>query len=692
MALARQAVVKTPLGDALWLRSMSGHEELGRGFTYEVQLIAADTDIDFAAVLGQTMSVEIELADDQTREFTGYVTDFSLVGGSGRYAHYRAVLKPWLALLAYRTNCRIFQKKTVPDIVKQIFREYGFSRFEDRLSESYRTWDFLVQYRESDFAFVSRLLESEGIYYFLKHSDGSHDLILCDSRSAHEPIAGSETIPFFPAEEQRRDQYHVNSWNLTRSIQPGVVVATDFDFTRPRASLLAQRAAPAGSTYEDYDYPGKYLLSNDGQKEVRVRLEAHQAETDVVLAAGNVRTILPGVSFTLSEFPRNDQNKEYLVTRASYEIQVNDYESGASGSAPTYHCQFAAIDLAKPFRCRRATPKPVVEGPQTAIVVGPAGEEIFTDDYGRVKVKFHWDRESRGDENSSCWVRVSQLWAGTNYGGVHLPRIGQEVIVDFLEGDPDRPIITGRVYNSENQPPYTLPVNQTQSGVKSQSSKGATTNNFNELRFEDKLGSEHIYMQAERDLMVLVKRNEERNVGENRTVNVGTDDAESVDGSQTVTIGANQSITVTVARSIAAASENVTVGTRTKTVATNESTSIGASRSETVGRSETISIGKDQILTVGGKRSHSVDRDETLSVAGQRRQTIGKDDQLQVGKKLVITAADEVSIQTGSAQLIMKKNGDIILKGRNIQVEGSGKVGLKASSDVVIKGSKVSSN
>jgi type VI secretion system secreted protein VgrG len=490
-----------------------------------------------------------------------------------------------------------------------------------------------------------------------------------------------------------------------------VVAASDFDFTRPRTSLLAQRTEPdenIGAAYEDYDYPGEYLQSSEGDREVRVRLEAHHAQREVAEASGDARGLGVGSTFTLEGFQRADQNKEYVVVRATYDIQVNADESGVSTGGAAYRCHLAVIDAARPFRAARTTPRPLVEGPQTAIVVGPPGEEIYTDEYGRVKVKFHWDRVSAGDQNSSCWVRVAHVWAGTNFGGVHIPRIGQEVIVAFLEGDPDRPIITGRVYNFDNQVPYELPANMTQSGIKSHSTKGGATSNFNELRFEDKLGNEHVYMQAEKDLAVLVKNQEQRDVGSSRTTKIGTDDSldvgknrdatigledsESVGASQTVTIGANQTIVVTRVRAVTSATENIITETRTKTVGTNETTSVGGSRSETVARSETVSIGKDQIVTIGGKRSHSVDKDDSLTVAGKRQQTVSKDDQLQVGKRLLIDAADEIVLRTGSATLTMKKNGDIVLKGKNLQLDGSGKINVKASSDVVLKGSKVTNN
>ena len=711
MALARVAVVTSPLGDTLLLKSMVGYEELGRASRYDLELVTTDPDVDFSAVLGQTMTVKLERPDGSIREFTGHVTEFALAGGWGRKVLYRAVLRPWLELLSYHASCRIFQQKTVPDVVRQIFRDAGFSDFEDRLTSTYRSWEYLVQYRESDFSFVSRLLEQEGIYYYVKHSGGTHVVVLCDAQSAHEPVPGYEKIPYFPPEEQHRERDHINGWNLTRRIKPGAVAATDFNFTRPRASLLARRVEPdedVGTSYEVFDYPGEYTELAQGDSDVRVRLEAFHADRELAEGAGDAAGLSVGALFQLDGFPRKDQDKEYLVVRATYQIQVNADESGSWGDGPAFRCQFAAIDSARPFRPARSTRKPIVEGPQTAIVVGPAGEEIYTDEYARVKVKFHWDRFSKGDENSSCWVRVSQLWAGTHFGGIHIPRIGQEVIVDFLEGDPDRPIITGRVYNFDNQPPYELPANMTQSGIKSHSTKGGTLANYNELRFEDKLGSELVYVQAEKDLETLVKKAERRevgvtrdtqigthdtlDVGENRSATIGAQDTETVGQNQAVAIGANQTIVVTATRSITSAVEEVTTGTRTKSVGTNETTSIGADRTETVGGSENITIGANQVVTVHGKRTQSVDKDESVGIAGARQQSISKDDQLQVGKRLVIKAGDEIVLETGDATLTLKKNGDIILKGKNVQIDGSGKIQIKASSDVIVKGSKIGNN
>lgn len=719
MSLARVAVVKTPLGDSLLLSAMSGYEELGRPFRYELTLVTKDPDIDFSSVLGQTMTVELELHDGSVREFTGYVTEFALAGGSGRSVKYRAVLRPWLTLLSYGKNCRIFQNMTVPDVIKKVFRDQGFSDLEDRLTESYRTWEYLVQYRESDFEFVSRIMEREGIYYYVKHSGGSHLLVLSDARNAHEPVPGYETIPYFPPEEQRRDRDHVYFWNLVRSIRPGLAAALDFHFTAPGANLLSQRTEPdedIGALYEEFDYPGVYVDAPEGDREVRVRLEERHAGREVATADADTRGLAVGATFTLEKFPRADQNKEHLVVSARYEIRVNADESGDFGRSDAFEMHFTAIDAARPFRAARSTRRPIVEGPQTAIVVGPAGEEIYTDEYGRVKLEFHWDRESKGDQDSSCWVRVAHVWAGTNFGGLYIPRIGQEVVVGFLEGDPDRPIITGCVYNFDNQVPFELPANMTQSGIRSRSTKGGTTSNYNELRFEDKKGSEQVSLQAEKDLNTLVKGAESRSVGGARSTTIGTDDTltvganrtstitandqEDVGGTQAITVGSSQSVTVggiqtimvAAARTVTSALENINTGGRAKVVLTEESTTIGASRTENVGGSESVSVIGARSITVGGAGSLTVGSDYTVGVGGGRTSTIANDDTVTAGKKIVISAGDQITLKAGSATMTLKKNGDISVNGKNINLDGSGKLNLKASSTVKVKGSKIANN
>ena len=510
----RRVAVTTPLGeDKLLFYRMSGQEQLGRLFQYDLTLLSTDPEIKLKDILGQNVTVSYQRVDGETRHFNGFVSRFSQSGTHDDLFVYQATLRPWFWFLTRTADCRIFQNQKVPDIIKEVFRELGFTDFEESLSGNYRQWDYCVQYRESDFTFISRLMEQEGIYYYFKHENGNHVLVLSDSISAHDTTPGYEDVPYYPPQQgSQRERDHIFEWTLTQEVQTGMFALNDFDFTKPKANLQAKSSIPRPheqSEYEMYDYPGEYVESSEGDSYARIRIEELQAQQELVHGQGNAGGLACGYLFKLSNHGRDDQNREYLITEAEYNIGPQEYESGNAGESCAFACSITAMDKGEAFRTPRTTAKPQVQGPQTAVVVGKAGDEIWTDKYGRVKVQFHWDRYGKSDENSSCWVRVAQVWAGKTWGGIHIPRIGQEVIVEFLEGDPDRPIITGRVYNEDNMPPYELPANKTQSGIKSRSSKGAAANNFNEIRFEDKKGEEEVFIQAEKDLRQLVKNNEE---------------------------------------------------------------------------------------------------------------------------------------------------------------------------------------
>ncbi|MGD8937828.1 MAG: type VI secretion system tip protein TssI/VgrG [Gammaproteobacteria bacterium] len=635
--------ITTPLGEDLLLLNMSGSERLGRLFHFELDLLSKNNQINFEDIIGQGVTVTLKLPDGNQRFFNGMVTQFSQVGTQGNYVLYKAILKPWFWFLTRTADCRIFQEMKVPDIIKQVFRDLGFTDFEDSLTGSYKSWTYCVQYRETDFNFVSRLMEHEGIYYYFKHQDGKHILVLSDSVSAHQTFPGYEAIPYYPPQQQgQRERDHISDWIITKEAQTGIVALNDYDFEKPKSSLLASSSiiqSHSIANYEVYDYPGDYVKHSDGDNYAQLRIQELHTQFAIARGRADTRGLGVGNLFKLTNFGRPDQNKEYLIESVTYEIRSEGYESaGSSGAEETFWCNFTAVDSQIHYRAARLTPKPTVQGPQTAVVVGPSSEEIYTDKYGRIKVQFHWDRYGKMDENSSCWVRVSQVWAGKKWGGIHIPRIGQEVIVDFLEGDPDQPIVTGRVYNADQMPPYNLPANKTQSGIKSRSSKGGTDSNFNEIRFEDLKGQEQVYIHAEKNQDNVVENDETTQVGHDRTENVEHD--------ETITIGND----------------------RTESVGKNETISIGKNRTEDVGENETVSIGKN--------RTHD----------------IGKDDSLNVGKILTVVAGDAILFKTGAASISMKKNGDITIKGKNISVEGSGKIDVKAASTVTIKGSKVLTN
>ncbi|MHB8473112.1 MAG: type VI secretion system Vgr family protein [Gammaproteobacteria bacterium] len=755
--MPRVMEITTPLGeDVLLFYRMYASDELGRLSEYRIELLSAKGDIDLDKILGHNVTVKLELPEGEIRYFNGYVTRFAQIGMHGRYHLYQATVHSWLWFLTRTANCRIFQELTVPEIIAKIFDDHPqVADVKQELTSSYRKWEYCVQYRETDFNFVSRLMEQEGIYYYFRHVDGHHTLVLSDSISTHAAFSGYGSLAFIPQERTGRLEHErILEWNLVREIQPGRYVIDDFDFKKPSVELQVKDRVTRNhelADYEIYDYPGEYVTVHEGEQYVRARIEELHSQFEMARGTANARGVCPGNLFKLTGHTRTDQNSEYLVVATQHTLEYNEYEAMETTSAgASFDCRFTVMNSRQPFRPLRRTPKPTVQGPQTAVVVGPAGDEIYTDKYGRIKVQFHWDREGQHNENSSCWIRVSHPWAGKNWGMVAIPRIGQEVIVDFLEGDPDQPIITGRVYNAEQMPPYELPANMTQTGIKSRSSKGGGGANFNEIRFEDKKGAEQVFIHAEKNQDIGVENDESHWVGHDRTKNIDHDETshikhdrtETVDNNETITIGvnrtekvgsnetitigsnraehvganetisiganrtenvgANETITIGATRTITVgATETATVALqRTHTVGINETISVGAAQEITVGAAQTVTIGAnqtvnvgaDQSISVGANMSETVGGDQSYSVTGGRSASVGKDDALKVAKNLVIDAGDSVTIKTGSASITMKKDGTITIKGKDITVDGSGKINIKASSDVVIKGSKVGVN
>ena len=757
MASTQPFRVRTPLPEAdLLLESLSCEEGLSVLGSIRARLLSPRSDIKADELLGKPATFELELRSDAKRFLHGYITEWTQSGGTSRYHGYQFVVRPWLWFLTRTSDCRIFQHKTVPAIVKAVFEDHGIASFDFKLFREYREWDYCVQYRESDFNFVCRLLEHEGIYYRFDHSDGQHKMILLDSASAHDPQPhGAKQLPLYAnATGLPPDIDYVSRWSTSRAVRSGKFAIKDYDFEAPSKPLLTEGKRPHPydqSDHEAYDYPGGYTKAADGTQYLDNRMDEVYSDYEVFSGATNAQSLTTGFTFKLIRHPRADQNAEYLVTSTHLQAQNGSLDADSASAAQAgLHCDFAALLASQQFRPARSTPKALMKGPQTALVVGSAGNEIETDKYGRVKVQFHWDRYGKKDENSSCWVRVAQAWAGKNYGSIFTPRIGQEVIVDFLEGDPDQPIITGRVYNAEQMPPWDLPANATQSGVLTRSSKGGAYANANAIRFEDKKGSEQLWIHAEKNQDIEVENDETHWVGHDRkktidhdeTTHVKHDRTETVDNNETITIGvnrtekvganehitiganrtesvgANESITIGANRTISVgASETATVALqRTHAVGVNESIAIGAAQEVAIGAAQSITVGANQSTSVGANQSNTIGADQTTSVGSNQTNTIGadrkltiggadavsvgkgrstsvaEDDALKVGKNLVLSAADSISIKTGDASIMMKKDGTIVIKGKDIQIEGSGKVNIKASSDVVIKGSKVGIN
>ncbi|MEL6363530.1 MAG: type VI secretion system tip protein TssI/VgrG [Pseudomonadota bacterium] len=740
----RSAIVATPTGpDSMVLSRMTVRDRLNGLFSIDLRLVSTDFDIAPDDVLGEPFGVSMRTSVGE-RCFHGIVTEFRFAGSQGRLSAYEATLRPWVWLLGYRSDCRIFQEMSAPDIITAVVDEAGFGGELDvsGLTETYEAREYCVQYNETDLDFILRLMEDEGINYVFRFEEGRHVMALSDWNDAFEPAPDYEQIAYFPQDgQQRREKEHIYRWSLTRALVSGAAALTDYDFSAPKKDLLAASAEPLGCSHGDkemFEWPGGYFEPSPGDRRVRVRRESLQTPKEIAVGVANARGLDAGRSFTLENFPREDQNKDYVVIEATHDFTAANPETG--GEAERYECRFRAVGKETPIRPGRTAPRPRVYGPQVAIVVGPSGEEIFTDEHGRIKVHFYWDRHGEKDENASCWVRVAQPWAGKGWGFQHIPRLGQEVIVEFLEGDPDRPVVVGALYNGDNAPPFALPGSKTQSGVRSNSSTGG--GGSNELRFEDAAGSEQIYIHAQKDQDVEVENNETHQIGVDRTKSIGNDETvsvgnnrtESVGVDQSTTIGSNETHSVGVDQSMTVgANQTVGVGAnRSWTIGANETISVGAVRSHTVAAADNLAVGGAQAVEVGGVRgvvvggaqSHTVgasdsttvggSQDVTVggsqdtSVGGGRSASVGKSDAISVaddfsltaGKTISISAADEITIATGDAVISMKKDGTIVIKGKDVSIDASGKIALKsskdtsvkASGDVVLKGKKVLGN
>ena len=664
MAGPRAYKLVTPLGDTeLLFYRMRAVENLSGISEFQVECFSENGSIDVDSILAQNVSIEMRMPDNSIRFFAGYVTRFAQAGKHRRFHIYHATVHTWNWLLTRTADCKIFQEKSVPDIIKEVFGDHPVADFEDRLSGSYNPREYCVQYRETDFNFVSRLMEEEGIYTFHEYDGMQNKLILADSLSAHSPFPGYASIPFVkPSGVGRTEREHVSHWKFEREVQPGKVALMDYDFKKPLVKLDAKSIITRGHQYADYevfDSPGEYTEKGDGTNYAKTRVEELHSGYELVEGGSNARGVAVGSLFTLTDHKRGDQNKEYLVTRTEFSCQAEGFESDAVQGV-TYDCSFVALSTEHTFRPERKTRRPLIKGPQTAVVVGKAGDEIYTDEYGRVKVQFFWDRYGASDENSSCWIRVSHPWAGKNWGMIAIPRIGQEVIVECLEGDPDRPIITGRVYNADQMPPYDLPANKTQTGVKTRSSKGGGAANFNEIRFEDKKGSEQLFIHAEKNQDIEVENNETHWVGHDRTKKVDNDEETTIGNNRTEKVGANEKITIGGSRTEnVGGKENITIGaSRTETVATSETITIGTSRTTTIGASDSLTIGASQSTTIGAT--------QTVTVAAAYTLTAGAAISMTCGAAASITAGAGINLTTPVAVNVTAPAGVNLLGGTSI--------------------------
>lgn len=623
----RDIAVATALGpDVLVLQSLHGYERLGEPFEYSLELRTTRQRIDFNALLGTDMTVRVSYGTGE-RYFNGLVASLTERAGAGRFPTFDAVLRPAFWFLDRNRDSRIFQNMPVPSIIASVLREHGFIKVKARLSGQYQSWDYCVQYQESDYAFLRRLMEHEGIYFYFTHENGSHTLVLADGIGSHDTSVPESALRFLAQPNERELARSVTGWSIRQQVLGGEVQVGDFDFEKPRDPLRSAVAKPAPhalAAMQLFEYPSSSIYAPIGDRPARgdgiarLRMEEVASGREHASAETAIRTVCCGQLFSLTNHPRADQNREYLVIGTAINVQSDAFEAAADQADLPFSCHLEVLPAQTPFRPARTVPWPTMRGPQTAIVTGKPGEEIWTDKYGRIKVRFHWDRRARADDTTSCWVRVSQAWAGKRWGAMFLPRIGQEVIVDFLDGDPNRPIITGRVYNGDAMPPFDMTKEATVSGLRTSSSKG--NHGCNELRFDDKAGHEQIFIQAERNLDTRVKSTSKEYVGKERHLIVGGD------------------------------------------------------RLEQIGNDDHLTVVQDSNTRIGGTLSLTVNQDLQQRIGAKTALESGSEIHVKAGTTLVLEAGVEITIKASGSFITIGPSG-VVIKGAMVLVNSGGAAG-----------------
>ncbi|MDD2273417.1 MAG: type VI secretion system tip protein TssI/VgrG [Desulfuromonadaceae bacterium] len=625
------------------------------------------------------------------RYFHGIVRKFRHREKKGRFNIYEAELVPSLWLLTLKQNCRIFQDTKLQDIIGKILQESGITSdfYEFRLHKQDIFNKFNVQYNETDLHFISRLLEKEGIFYFFEHYEDKHVLVFCDTDAYYQNIGGDTSIPFNSGGLASANKINISSFDYSDRIRPGVLTHANYNFKTPSMKLETDFKSEYNNTdepFEVYTYPGSYGKTDRGDYLAQIRMETMAALKEKGRGISNCARLTSGATFQLTEHNNQEFNQEYFLFGVTHKGLQPDVlkELAPKDIVPGYRNIFMVIPSSVTYRPEQRHEKPMVPGLLSAIVTGPKGEEIWPDEYGRVNVQFHFDREGKMDEKSSCWLRTMQFWNGGSYGSQFIPRVGDEVLVSFINGDMDYPIITGSVVNEAKQPNYTLPANKTQSGIKTRSSPGGTAANFNELRFEDKMGSEEVYLQSEKDWNILIKNDKGQRVGHDETLTVGNDRSKYVVMNQSESIGVNKSIQVGV--------------NHTETIGANMTLTVGSCQTETVGINSMETIGAAKELSIGGLYQISVGGIMNETVAGAKTEEVGLAKAVFVGATMAENVVGSRTTNIG-ADLTETISGKYYSKANEYVIEAP-KITFKAGSSTItmdgssitIKASKVFSN
>ena len=707
---------------------LNATEKFNQDFEFNIEVLSENSEIPLDDLIGKMACIECMRHDGSSRFFNGYVFSFRFVKNDGGFSRYEMILKPWLAFLKYRQDCQVFQELPLKDRSLQLFKNCIYSDVLWDLRNPDPETTFSVQFNETDYNYLQRQWERAGWIYWYEHRADGHTLHIIDQTQTCAPVQSQNNELIWRGNEAHNTGVGIIAFANRSQLNFNAYTSSSFDFKAPdqlQSEFTPSKVLAGILNLESYIYSGAYGFKDTdiGTKDLKLISDANTAADQTKYLSSNDAYAEIGRWFKLARFNSSgDANNEFLITGIKH-TAGNNYLFETDKDTAQYHSELDCISRDTPWLplLNSNSQETRIYGLQTAKVVGPGGEEIYTDKYGRVKVQFHWDRLGQQNENSSAWVRVASAWAGSNFGMVSIPRIGQEVIVQFLEGNPDRPIITGSVYNEDNLPPWDLPANATQSGILSRSTIGATPENANAIRFEDKKGAEEVWIQAEKDQNINVKNNEShtigvdrtKSVGSNETVNIGVDRTETVGNNETITIGtdrtetvgSNESITVGADRTkTISGNETSTIQqNRTKTVAQNENSTISQNQSTNVGQNQTTSVGQNKTESVGLNKVESIAVAKALNVGAAYAVTVGAGHavtvagamntavglaqfeqvglakNVSVGKTYAIEVADKFELQVGSASIVLTSDGTIALSGVKILIEGESLVQINGN-------------
>jgi type VI secretion system secreted protein VgrG len=685
--------------------SFSGTEGMSECFVYDLELATFTEDVEFEDMIGEPAHLTITTPQGD-RHVDGLVARWEEVGRGKKAVYYSVRVVPQVWTLTLIRRSRIFQNLATPDILKKVFEDAQIpaNSYKLSLNTSYEKRLYCVQYRESDFEFISRLMEEEGIFFFFEHTEDGHVMMIGDASSVHPEVPGKSEFPFYEAESGLEGDEKVTHFRYARSLHTGAVTLREFDFKKP--SLKLEATKDAGSDKEDrfvhYDYPGDYHKQALGDRLAKVRLEEERAEVYLGRGESSCRRFEPGYRFTMTDHPRDELNMEYLLVRVLHHGEQPHAGFGAAGGGGAgerplvYRNEFECIPSTVQYRPARVTPQPRIDGPQTAVVTGPKGSEIHCDEHGRVKVKFHWDLADPKDDTSSCWIRVSQGWGGSGWGMMFIPRVGNEVIVEFLEGDPDRPLITGRVYNGTNAPPYALPDHKTKSTIMTQTTPGGGS--ANHITLEDASGSQMFHVNASKDMLVTVANDMKTDVVANLTESVGGNRTRTVGGNETITIGgsrletvkANESLTVNGSRIVTIGGSEVLAvkGSRSEQIGAAAITAIGAADVVAVKSNHTLTVGAILAELIGGAKAVVVKGKISEKATGARAEVVGGAKVIKAKGNITETAGGLI-MQMAAGAYNLKAGGDAQIVAANVTVVAGGSITLKAGGSEIKIGSGI---